>query len=91
MENLYNGERMGMIDMGLPEIPRYAFFIWMTINISVQTVACNIKHADPQINSVREVFSKFHCVEWSLNPTFAPLSLPKHPFHFKNQTPHPFS
>ena len=28
-------------------------------NISVQTVACIVKHEDPQINSVRGVFSKF--------------------------------
>ena len=28
-------------------------------NISVQTVACIVKHADPQINSVRGVFNKF--------------------------------
>ena len=27
-------------------------------NISVQTVACIVKHADPQINSVRGVFNK---------------------------------
>ena len=28
-------------------------------NISVQTVACIVKHEDPQINSVVGVFSKF--------------------------------
>ena len=28
-------------------------------NISVQTVACIVKHADPQINSVQGVFNKF--------------------------------
>ena len=28
-------------------------------NISVQTVACIVKNADPQINSVRGVFNKF--------------------------------
>ena len=28
-------------------------------NISVQTVACIVKHEDPQINSVQGVFNKF--------------------------------
>ena len=32
-------------------------------NISVQTVACIVKHEGPQINSVRGVFNKF-AVRW---------------------------
>ena len=32
-----------------------------------------------------------HGVEWGLDPTLAPLLLLKHPFNFKNQTPHPFT
>ena len=40
-------------------------------NISVQTVACIVKHEDPHMNSVRGVCSKVkagvQCTEWSCN------------------------
>ena len=56
LDLLYNGERMGMVDKGIPEI---CLFQSNGINYFCPTVACNVKHADPQINSVRGVLNKF--------------------------------
>ena len=57
--NLYNGERMGMIDKGVPEI---RLFQSNGIKHFCPIVACIVKHADPQINSVQGVFNKF--INW---------------------------
>ena len=54
---LYNGERMGVIEKGVPEI---CLFQSNGIKKKIcPTVACIVKHVDPKINSVRGVFNKF--------------------------------